>query len=323
MSRASFGAIWAKMSSKKIVDLRGKQTGLQLPHTLSRSEKRESSAPVRLRARRRRTRILIAFAAFIVLCGWIYAAHWLSYRPQYELNAVNVGGVQAVPVADIQHFVDGIIHDGKNHFFSEANIFFYPRSLIEQDLIRNFPRIKTVVITRPSIMSRTLVVTVSERQSFALWCPSFSTASDQCAQMDESGYLFAPYDASTTPATSYIFAGEASSTLQIGQTFEQDHLPGILSLLHMLDQSAVRPLGLIVGSDSDFSVPTQEGYTLKLSFGEDVADVLKNLKLVLTSSPVKDKLADLEYIDLRFGNRVYYKMKGGPDPQTNKTNGPH
>jgi len=37
---------------------------------------------------------------------------------------------------------------------------------------------------------------------------------------------------------------------------------------------------------------------------------VKNLELVLSSDVLKGKTDALEYVDLRFGNRVYYKLKG-------------
>ena len=37
---------------------------------------------------------------------------------------------------------------------------------------------------------------------------------------------------------------------------------------------------------------------------------MKNLQLVLSSGPLKGKDSELEYVDLRFNNRVYYKLKG-------------
>ena len=38
--------------------------------------------------------------------------------------------------------------------------------------------------------------------------------------------------------------------------------------------------------------------------------MVRNLQLVLSSNPLNGKASDLQYIDLRFGNRVYYKLKG-------------
>ena len=45
-------------------------------------------------------------------------------------------------------------------------------------------------------------------------------------------------------------------------------------------------------------------------FGEDPTILVKNLTLILDSDALRGKENLLEYIDLRFGNRMYYKFSG-------------
>ncbi len=59
-----------------------------------------------------------------------------------------------------------------------------------------------------------------------------------------------------------------------------------------------------------------EGFLLKVSYGADAGTLVKNLQLVLQSDVLQGKRDKIEYIDLRFGNRVYYKLKGQPEVST-------
>ena len=52
------------------------------------------------------------------------------------------------------------------------------------------------------------------------------------------------------------------------------------------------------------------GFAVRASFGNDGEAVVKNLQLVLSSDVLRGRESELEYVDLRFGNRVYYKLKG-------------
>ena len=65
-----------------------------------------------------------------------------------------------------------------------------------------------------------------------------------------------------------------------------------------------------VESSQDFWVYLERGYYLKASFGEDPSQLVRNLNLVLSSSALTGKQDQIEYIDLRFGDRVYYKLVG-------------
>mgnify|MGYP001565319663 CR=1 FL=1 len=42
---------------------------------------------------------------------------------------------------------------------------------------------------------------------------------------------------------------------------------------------------------------------------EKEEDVVRNLELILSSDALQAKLDSLDYVDLRFGNRVYYQLK--------------
>ena len=319
--------------AKKVVDLRGKQPLFKMQP--ERSSARPTQKRMPLRARRRRARSLAGVVIFVLIVIAGGGIHFLSYMPQYSISTINVTGTELEDPSLIQGSVDRLIHDDSNHFFSRANIFTYPKAEIVRALSVDFPRIGSATVSRTSLFSQTLDVSVTERQPFALWCATV----DDCYEMDESGYIFA--EGSEASSTMYIFQdGFASSTASvatssavaaaaeaispqagstvlttgtsspIGQQYVPAHLPGILALLQDFGQAGVTPRGAIVENDEDFSVPLAEGFTVKASFGESADMLSRNLQLILSSESLQGKLNDLEYIDLRFGNRVYYKFKG-------------
>ena len=193
--------------------------------------------------------------------------------------------------------------------FSRSNVLLYPREHIERSLENFFPRIKSAQVSRESLLATAIMVAVEERNPYAQWC-----AENECYLMDEEGFIFDAVAASATSsilATQYVFRGGlASSSQVIGQRFAAGHLPGILVLLKLLGQGGFSPLGGSIENDQDFVVRFNEGFAMKFSFGQDAQTLTKNLQLVLGSEPLKGKESQLEYIDLRFDNRVYYKLRG-------------
>ena len=299
-----------------------------------------------LRAKRRRTRAMIAFIILLLIGALMYAVHWASYAPQFSINSIFVTGVQQVSGQVVRQYVETILDDGSYHFLSRKNTFVYPRGTIEKAVVGFFPRIKSAKVSHASLLATSITVTVVERQPFALWCegandPDASVGTPTlrrgCYLMDDEGFIFAPLEvrshsglpagagpltgfapkAASSTNMQYLFSGGlASSTSPIGQTFVRAHLPGLVALLQLLGQAGFEPGGASVDSAQDFSVSLARGFAVKASFGKDVSALAKDLQLVLSSDSLRGKEAELEYIDLRFGNRVYYKLKGEAETAT-------
>lgn len=306
------------MSSRRIVDLR-KQDSPGRVRPAHRAPQREQKK-LPLRARRRRVRLAIWFAGLLFVAGLMYGVHRASYLEQFTIDTVSIVGTEALPPHLVRTFVETELHNGSYHFFSRSNIFAYPREAIEQGLVAFFPRVKAASVSRPSLFSQTVIVTIEERQPFARWCTNLDLAeSSACFEMDDSGFLFASLGATSTIARAfaqpYIFAGGLSAQESVegglvGQTFIPGRLADLLTVLTRLQQQAdVSPLRVSVDNGQDFSVDFAEGFTLRASFENGIGTLARNLSLVLGSETLAGKTSQIEYVDLRFGSKVFYKFK--------------
>jgi len=259
-----------------------------------------------LRTRRRRMRVIAFVGSAIALVLLIYGVHALSYVQRLEIVNVQVSGAQEMNPNTIRQYVLFQLYADKSHFLSRASVFFYPKAAVEKSLVRNYPYLKSASIAH-GLLSQGISVSVVERQPFALWCPDYSNGSSGCYVLDDTGYLFA--DESLAPPGGYLFRGPISGN-PIGQSYAPSHFPGLLALLQALSQAHYAPLGATIGNDQDFTVPLASGFYIKASFGEDPATLVSNLNLTLSSSALQGQAAQLEYVDLRFGDKVYYKLQG-------------
>lgn len=305
------------MSSKpRLVDLRGgRRTPPPSPGDIRPREPRRSQ----LKIRRQRTRAVISAAISVCALLTIYSVHVASYLPRFTYSHVSVVGAQSVAPGDIEAFVENKLAESSRGFISGRNIFIYNYAPLSSEIVNNFPAIRNVTVTRDTSMGNGLVINVEERRPFAQWCEAVQSGS--CFILDEQGIIFSPASGISTSSTpsAFIFAGELStSTVAVkappyGEVFAGEHFAGIVALLKLLQSIGLSPQGATIVSDTDFSVPLAEGFYLKASFGEDPETLAKNLTLILNADALKGKLQLLEYIDMRFGNRVYYKFKGQPE----------
>lgn len=296
----------------RIIDLRkgsgnrraGEREALVLPLAALRPK-------TSLRARRRKLRALRVLVLCAAFAGLAWGVSALSYSPKFAIQGIAVVGAKEVPASLVRAYVETKLYDGTNPLLSRGNIFLYPRAEIEKSVTGYFPRIRTAEIARGALLAQAITVTVAERTPFALWCSgalSSDSGTNDCYVMDDSGFVFAP--AVSPFSGSMVFGGGLSlSSSPIGETYLPTHLANVLLLLERFRQAAFAPESVFAENEQDFSVQFKEGFELRASWGDYANVLVRNLQLALSSEPLRGKESKLEYIDLRFGNRVYYKIR--------------
>lgn len=294
----------------RIVDLRkGKSSVRPAPRTrMPRHEPERETRRKPLRVRRREKRMVFAGLCLVFVAALAYAVHWLSYLPSYTIQRIEVTGVSTLDPRAIEAQVrDALGTDGG--YISARNLFWYDARAIEQALEADVYHVARAAVSREGMLSTTLRVAIDERAPFARWC----TGEDDCYLIDETGFIFERLGASTTRefAEPFIFwGGVASTTEKLGAFVAPARFPSALAILRALGQAGYAPLRADIDSDTDFSILFESGFRLYVSFGAEPPTLVRNLKLIFASEPLKERLADLEYIDLRFGNRIFYKLRG-------------
>lgn len=305
-------------SKPRLVDLRG---GRKIPPPSPGDIRAPQTRRSALKTRRRRLRAIITASICVTVLLAAYAVHYVSYTPRFTFSTILLSGNSSED-KEIREFVENQIRERSTGFISGANIFMYDYSQLVADIVNNFPSIKTAEVTQDSFFSNTLSIALVPRTAYARWCIPDSTTT--CFVLDEEGIIYSPDTniATTTISTQYIFTGELSTTTlisknpPIGESFVGGHFQGIKTLLALLRDLGYSPLGAGMRSVSDFDIRLSEGFYLKISNGQDPQVLVKNLALILNSEAIVGKLDQLEYVDLRFGNRVYYKFKN----QENESN---
>ena len=266
---------------------------------------------------------------FVLSCVAVVVAmlHYLSFMPRYNVQSIVATGASRTTAIEIEEYAYNYIHRGNRLLFSSSNIFLYQPSRVRDALLTQFPPLKSARVGRSSPLSTTVEIALEEREAYALWCESIA----RCYDMDKDGFVFAPLEASSNSGTTsdgkpltgfaqsggshsspYVFYGGISdaSSAPIGSHFAEGHFEGLLTFLESLAHEGFTPEGARVENERDMTIQLKNSFYLKASFGESAQDLVKNLQLVLASDTLKDKHGQIEYIDLRFGDRVYYKLRG-------------
>jgi len=274
----------------------------------------------RLRERRRKQRML----RIAVVCGLLLLIFGvlvgLSRASFLRINSVVVSGASDALAAQVQARVAAQLAGSYGYVFARDNIFLYPKAAITKDLLAHFPELRSVTVEGSSWHA--LSVAVAERAPVALWCGAGDAVSDSssifanqnCFLLDKNGLVYAP--APDAPSSLQKYFGAATSTTTGSDLPKQYLTPAqFASLAAFVSALAGKVPGDTVASvrvddANNARVAFISGFELRFLLSDNAGDVLQHFALAQTASIFKThQLSDFLYLDLRFGEKIYYKLK--------------
>lgn len=252
-------------------------------------------------------------ACVVALCAAAGGIAGLSWLPQIRIAHIDVSGTESVAPEAVEEEARAALAGTLWGVLARDNILVYPKEGIHARIAAKFPVFKSIQVRRKNL--DTLIIAVAEREPQNLWCGPSITFASPCYLVDEDGVAYAPAaDFSGTIYTRY-YGSTSSATPRQYLTQEQYH-----ALFALIEELKTRALA---GSIPSVEVDEQEtvnvhfssGFTLIFALNDSGADVLERLALALTAEPFTSHVvSDFEYLDLRFGDKLYYKLKGEPAP---------
>ncbi len=260
----------------------------------------------------------IFWVAVLILLICAGLAYFLLLSNIFQVEAIEIFGNQKVNEEEILQEVEPRINKelrvGPFSLFSSRSIFLTGSQSLKKHIKNTFPRIGEVVIKRR--LPNTLSLEIMERESFAEIC----FLSGECYKADQQGVVF---------EKSADVKEEAETEVQVFQVKREELMVIVVkdSTGFELGSEAVPPLYLAGASEiekeikksiqmeprelslegGEMVVEVDKGFKIYFDLDKNVEEQLFNLELVLREKLSDQNLEELEYIDLRFGNRIYYK----------------
>lgn len=259
-----------------------------------------------LKRRRRKVffnKVLLSLFSLVVI---FVVLAYLSRLHSLNIQKVKVIGNKVVDTEMIQLAAGKEISGKYLWLFPKTNILFYPKNHIKSALSQDFKRLKDITLSVTN--EQVLEVSVSEREAKYIWCGEIPDTQAKCSFLDQDGFIFdeAPY-----------FSGEVY--FKFYGKKDWTNFPRLISFKKTLEDMGVKPVALYIKEAGDMevflssSVFSPEGPKLILKNDADFGKVAENLQAVLSTEPLltdfKKKYSSLLYIDLRYGNKVYYKFR--------------
>ena len=285
---------------------------------------RESPDLQKLRHKRRMARVrlrTILGVFFVVLfIGLIYLVRY----PKLQIVTITVSGNQSTATSDIVSHIDQFLAGDYAYVIPHSNAFLYQKSKIIADLLSSFPRLRSVSVYRTSLTA--IHVDVSEVHAIALWCGTDITtidASVPCYFTDDAGKVVAPAPYYSGNVYSRFFGSTLISSGEdpIGHQFIAPvTFQNLIVFADHVNSSGFAIKGITIGpaDEYDFVLDLGENKTALLRFeaADDYTVLAENFAAAVSktelAAEIKSDKTNLEYFDLRFANKVYYKFSDTP-----------
>ena len=275
----------------------------------------------KVRARRKRQRILVTFFTIVAVLVLFGVLVWLAHASFLRITSVEVSGQSTLDPEDISQAVLADIAGSYGYLFPKNNIFLYPKHSSEVALAEQMPTIATVSINAKNF--HTLGVVVTERARKALWCGQSVINVSPCIWLDQDGLAYAAVSdvslALDSASSTYERYYGALTNETIPHYLSPDQFHALSALVDALAQNqAGNPITTI---EVDYSgvarITFADSFVLQFNLSAASADVYRRFTLALTSDVfLGHTLSDFEYLDLRFGDKLYYKLRASSTPAT-------
>lgn len=277
-------------------------------------ERASERLAARRRSKRRRARIVLGVLILFICGGAIYGLQQSAVR----ISHIQVFGADP----SFAGIAQAVMRGSYLGLIPRDSTFFFPASRIRSDIITAYPSVAAVSLFRDGLMG--LSIKVDNRFPVARWCgantppqAAISTPSEGCYVFDASGFIYATTSVDTMdspqaaqPINSFIVYAPLSESSApespIGTTLSNARkLPTTFDFARQLTALGSPVITLIIRGDE------VDDY---LASGTRVTYVLgdeQNAFTALTSARANLDLADgsIDYIDLRFGGKIYLKRK--------------
>jgi len=244
---------------------------------------------------------IVSFFAALFLVGLFY----LIRLPFIQISEVKISGNAFVETQEISDKADKLLNSSILWIIPKKNIFIFSKRELELAIKEN-PAIISVKIRKDFF--NTLTIDIQEQEKEMIYCTSLERT--ECLYVNKAGFIYAQVKDYIIPEQEIIIYNEQETKHIQDTLLEQEVYASIVSFIKNVARQDIRIGEVYIKADGVVEFVARDKTRLITSVFDDFKKDFVNLVALFEKNILtKEQLPQVEYIDLRFGNKVFYKNR--------------
>lgn len=222
-----------------------------------------------------------------------------------RVKSFEISGADTVSKENLASAASAFVSGSKFLILPKSNKIFLDEESLSEHLMRSFGRLESVSVER-AIFGSALKIKVTERTPDFLWC----LAEGECFFMSSEGLVFEKVEAGWLPAYDDrpVFSGVLSAD-PIGKNFASpEDMRKYQNFMKDFVDAGFEVGGMSVELENKAVMNTNVGDIVFNPEENTLASSSRNAILLIKDERSKNPSARFEYIDTRFGSKLFYKI---------------
>lgn len=247
---------------------------------------------------------------YVLLVGFVaVSVYVLFFAPYLQILNIDIVGTQALDNAQIKQRVSSMLEGKYLGIVPKNNYMFISQKRVQTVLTGEFKRIRKMTLIKK--FPDSVTIEIDERRALLVWC-----SGENCYLIDENGTAYGEADFSTPELTQnnlLRITDTSSRGVSLGENIlEQSYEKYALEI-----KDALVKAGFEIGGEyltpsrmaGEIRVKTTQGFDLYFSTHFPLESAIETLLVIFNKEIPDEKKSEIEYIDLRNENKIFYKFK--------------
>lgn len=234
----------------------------------------------------------------------------LFFSAEMQISKIEISNNKELEKLELEQLVENELQGKFIGIFPKNNYILVSQKTVEKILINKYKKIRSVKVEKK--FPDSIAVSIDEHESLLVWCKN----ENQCYLLNEEGvaYNVADFNSPELQQNKLVRLSDRSGADVIlgSKIMEKKYEEYLLKI-----KSELEEISIYVESDfltpsrmaEEIEVRSMDGFKINFSTQFALESAVKTLLAVLKKEIPRERIGELEYIDLRSEYKAFYKYK--------------